>query len=65
MDAAASLAAWHSKAKGSPVVPVSVTQRKYLQKKKQAAPGEVIVRQEDVLDAEPKSSTQILATFES
>ena len=65
MDAAASLAAWHSKAKGSPVVPVSVTQRKYLQKKKQAAPGEVVVRQEDVLDAEPKSSTEILATFES
>lgn len=65
MDAAASLAAWHSKAKGSPVVPVSVTQRKYLQKKKHTAPGEVVVRQEDVLDAEPKSSTEILATFES
>lgn len=65
MDAAASLAAWHSKAKGSPVVAVSVTQRKHLQKKKQSAPGEVVVRKEDVLDAEPKSSTQILGTFKS
>ena len=65
MDAAASLAAWHSKAKGSPVVAVSVTQRKHLQKKKQSAPGEVVVRKEDVLDAEPKSSTEILGTFES
>lgn len=45
---AASVAAWHSKAKGSKLAPVIVTKRKYVTKPKGAATGAVRVQREEV-----------------
>ncbi len=51
---AAAMAAWHSKARGSTLVPVTVTPRKYVRKPKGAAPGAVIVdREEEVIIVRP------------
>jgi hypothetical protein len=41
---AAMLAAWHSKSRGSAIVPVDWTRRKYVRKPRGAAPGLVIVQ---------------------
>lgn len=53
LNAAASLAAYHSKARGSAFVPVIVTPRKYVRKPKGAEPGSVVVDQEEVLIVKP------------
>ncbi|TVR30218.1 MAG: DUF814 domain-containing protein [Balneolaceae bacterium] len=53
---AAAIAAWNSKARGSNLVPVIVTKRKYITKPKGAAPGAVRVQREDVEMVEPKKS---------
>lgn len=45
---AASYAAYNSKAKGSELVPVIVSKRKYVRKPKGAAPGAVLVHKEEV-----------------
>jgi predicted ribosome quality control (RQC) complex YloA/Tae2 family protein len=50
---AASYAAWHSKARGSELVPVVVTKRKYVVKPKGAPAGTVRVNREDVEMVEP------------
>lgn len=50
---AAAIAAYFSKARGSSLVPVMVTPRKYVRKPKGAAPGAVVVEREEVLLVEP------------
>ena len=54
LQAAASIAAHFSKARGSGLVPVAVTQRKYVTKPRGAAPGAVRVEHEEVLIVEPR-----------
>lgn len=54
MEKIASLAAWHSQAKGSSMVPVQVARRKFLRKPKGADAGLVIVDKEEVLLVSPK-----------
>ncbi len=51
---AASLAAYHSKAKTSGVVPVSYTFKKYVTKKKGMEPGKVALLREEVLLVKPE-----------
>lgn len=51
----ASFAAYQSKAKGSQLVPVIYTKRKFIRKPKGAAPGAVLVQKENVLIVEPKN----------
>ena len=51
---AASLAAWHSKAKGSNLVPVIVSKRKYVTKPKGAPAGSVRVQREEVEMVQPQ-----------
>ncbi len=51
---AASLAAYHSKAKTSGLAPVSFTQKKYVVKKKGMEPGKVALLKEDVLIVKPE-----------
>lgn len=50
----ASIAAYHSKAKTSGLVPVSYTQMKYVVKKKGMGPGKVALLKEDVLIVKPE-----------
>ena len=50
---AAAIAAHFSKARGSGVVPVMITERKYVTSPKGAAPGAVRVEREDVLMVQP------------
>lgn len=54
LEQAASIAAYHSKARGSGLVPVIVTERKYVRKPKGAEPGTVVVEREDVLIVQPR-----------
>ena len=51
IDFAAKLAAQNSKAKTQNVVPVIAVLRKFVSKPKQAAPGEVSLQKEDIVDA--------------
>jgi predicted ribosome quality control (RQC) complex YloA/Tae2 family protein len=51
---AAAIAAWYSSARGSKLVPVIVTERKYVSKPKGSDPGAVRVHREDVLMVEPR-----------
>lgn len=51
---AASIAAFHSKAKTAGVVPVSFTLKKYVIKKKNMEPGKVALLKEDVLLVKPE-----------
>ena len=53
----ASLAAFHSKAKTSGLVPVSFTQKKYVVKKKGMESGKVALLKEDVLIVKPEIPT--------
>lgn len=53
LEAAASLAAFNSKAKHSSLVPVAYTLRKFVRKPKGAAPGAVIIEKEKVILVEP------------
>ena len=50
---AAAIAAYYSKARGSGLVPVMITERKYVRSPKGAPPGAVRVDREDVLMVEP------------
>ena len=54
----ASFAAFQSKAKGSNLVPVIYTKRKYIRKPKGAALGAVLVQKEKVVIVEPKNPFQ-------
>lgn len=51
---AASYAAWHSKLRGSQMVPVIFTKRKYVIKSKGAPAGSVRVQREEVVMTEPR-----------
>lgn len=53
IEKAASIAAYFSKARGSSLVPVIVVERKFVRKRKGAAPGAVVVDREDVVLAVP------------
>ena len=54
LKAAASLAAYHSKAKTAGMAPVSYTQKKYVTKKKGMEPGKVALLKEEVLIVKPE-----------
>jgi predicted ribosome quality control (RQC) complex YloA/Tae2 family protein len=54
LDQAAGIAAWHSKARGSELVPVIVTERKYVRSPRKALPGAVLVDREEVLIVTPR-----------
>jgi predicted ribosome quality control (RQC) complex YloA/Tae2 family protein len=54
LEAAASIAAYFSKAKTQKNVPVSYTQRKYLKKNKKGKPGSVILMREQVIFIDPR-----------
>jgi len=58
IERAAQLAAYYSKLKGSGLVPVSYTLKKFVRKPKGAAPGSVIVEKEEVIMVEPKLPQQ-------
>ena len=61
LEEAASIAAYHSKARGSALVPVIVTERKYVRSPRKAPPGAVLVEREEVLIVPPRlpaSSTE-------
>ena len=53
LEQAASYAAWHSKSKGSSLVPVIVSRRKYVVKSKGSVPGTVRVLKENVVHVPP------------
>lgn len=55
---AASLAAWHSKARGSGLAPVIYTKRKYINKPKGAPDGSVTVQKENVEMVQPRKDVQ-------
>lgn len=55
---AASLAAYHSKARGSDLVPVIITKRKYISKPKGSPPGSVRVDKEQVEMVHPLNLTK-------
>lgn len=52
-EQAASIAAYYSKMKNAKMVPVAMTEKKYVRKQKGAAPGSVVVEREKVIFAEP------------
>jgi len=52
-EKAAAIAAWFSGARGSALVPVQITQKKYVTKPRGATPGVVRVQNEEVLLVEP------------
>ncbi len=54
---AASIAAWHSSAKHSELVPVIYAQKKYVRRSRKSAPGQVIVEREKVLFVKPARET--------
>ena len=51
---AAQIAAYYSKSKGSAMVPVIYTLKKFVRKPKGAEPGQVFVEKEDIILVEPK-----------
>ncbi|MFP4474305.1 MAG: NFACT RNA binding domain-containing protein [Desulfatibacillaceae bacterium] len=53
LERAAAVAAWHSKARGGGVVPVSCTRAMYVTKPRGARPGTVSIRKERVLKVRP------------
>lgn len=53
LERAAAIAAFHSKARGSGLVPVIIAERKFVRKPRGAPPGAVLVDREEVLLVEP------------
>jgi predicted ribosome quality control (RQC) complex YloA/Tae2 family protein len=53
LEAAASIAAWHSKARAAGTVPVSCTRAKHVSKPRGAKPGTVTIRKEITLKVRP------------
>lgn len=53
LKAAASIAAWHSKARNAGTVSISCTQAKYVTKPRGAKPGTVQIKREKVLKVRP------------
>ena len=58
LEEAAQLAAWHSKARGSTVVPVDWTRRKWVRKPRGAAPGLVLLDRSKTLFVRPDSEVE-------
>ena len=52
-EQAASIAAYYSKMKNAKMVPIAMTEKKYVRKPKGAAPGSVTIEREKVIFAEP------------
>jgi predicted ribosome quality control (RQC) complex YloA/Tae2 family protein len=50
---AAAIAAYYSKMKNATMVPVAMTEKKYVRKPKGAPPGTVVLEREKVIFAEP------------
>lgn len=61
-ETAASLAAWNSEARGSQLVPVIITQRKFVRKSKGLQKGAVIVEREEVILIEPRPPADLELT---
>ena len=55
IEAAASIAAWHSKRKNESLCPVTVTPKKFVRKRKGDPAGAVVVEREDVLLVKPSA----------
>ncbi len=53
IEKAAAIAGWYSKGKSQPLLPVMVTERKYVRKGKKLKPGQVIVEREEVILVQP------------
>jgi predicted ribosome quality control (RQC) complex YloA/Tae2 family protein len=53
LEEAAVLAAWHSKSRGSGLVPVDWTRRKYVRKARGGAPGLVLVQRSETIFVTP------------
>jgi len=53
LEEAATLAAWHSRARGSTVVAVDWTRRRHVRKPRQAAPGSVVAQQTKTVFVRP------------
>jgi predicted ribosome quality control (RQC) complex YloA/Tae2 family protein len=53
-EQAAAIAAYYSKMKGATMVPVAMTEKKYVRKPKGSPPGTVVLEREKVIFAEPK-----------
>jgi predicted ribosome quality control (RQC) complex YloA/Tae2 family protein len=53
LEEAAVLAAWHSKSRGSALVPVDWTRRKYVRKAKGGAAGRVLVQRSETIFVKP------------
>ena len=64
LEKAAAMAAFHSKARGSDVVPVQYTKRKYVRKPKGGNPGQVVVQFEEVILIQPVEPQKLTATNE-
>jgi hypothetical protein len=56
LEEAAMLAAWHSRARGSAVVPVTWTRRRYVRKARRSAPGSVVVSRAETVFARPTAA---------
>ncbi|HUF31425.1 MAG TPA: NFACT RNA binding domain-containing protein, partial [Gemmatimonadaceae bacterium] len=56
LEEAALLAAWHSRARGSAVVPVDWTRRRYVRKARRSAPGSVVVSRAETVFARPTAA---------
>ena len=61
LELAAALAAYHSKARGAGVVPVSCTEARHVSKPRGAKPGTVSIRKEQVLKVRPLSEPAAVA----
>lgn len=55
LELAAAIAAYHSKARGAGIVPVSCTEARHVSKPRGAKPGTVTIRKEQVLKVRPLS----------
>jgi predicted ribosome quality control (RQC) complex YloA/Tae2 family protein len=55
LELAAAIAAYHSKARGAGIVPVSCTEARHVSKPRGAKPGTVAIRREQVLKVRPLS----------
>ena len=58
-EQAAGIAAYYSKMKTSKLVPVAMTEKKYVRKPKGSPPGTVTIEREKVIFAEPRLPTEV------
>ena len=61
IELAASLAVWHSKARGGGIVPVSCTEARHVSKPRGVPPGTVSIRKETVVKVRPPSEAEVAA----